>query len=1008
MKVVDRARLGFREGNSDKVYELDLVEVATGQYVVNFRYGRRGGALRDGTKTPLPISEAKARIVFASLVAEKLKGGYLALAADAAASPPPTGATSQSANVPTVQGEARTARELLAALGRGHRSQVPLHLVVRRVGELGLSEAEPLLLELLASGASAPGVDRDILRHFLLAALARCGSSRSLPALRAIVADAKTPRHLADLARLALSILGGPEARAALRVGVQSALVPANLADVERALRVLEQLLSARPAQAHAAVFALYLSAPASSETDVNGNEAERAARRLVLSVVRVAKLRGQELGLLRALNGAAEIRRDGELFALLARRFEATASASKTAAVTYFRRRAARALRRLGAIRSPDYVKMASELLLLYRDDDAEEVLDSEWGTWDAFARYHALNQVIYGNSPRYERGRAAIWRCRTGYEPGNPAPDTREEAYPGLWDEAPEALWRLGVSPAAGVVIRFATRALREQHKFLAELSDETLASALSTAPRPMQLLAFDVARQRPANVVLARGALAADLEAADDWVLAWVANNPGMLAREVELLALLITAKGEKARAALPGLTSGLALDASTERDLVSRAIAILMQLDDEPGASERALSASVFLLERATTALASIGTSVMRDLLAHPVAGVAELGAQLVLRHSRREALDPGLLDTLLGSAHAAVRSLGARIVAETPLALMKDEPNLLVHLMLSANAELREGTRGLLAELARQYPEVAGEVAARLIDALLTAQPAGVPAHVVSVLRRELGECLPRRDAPSVLALVGALSPHAREAGGLLVARLDPDEVELDVVVRLASHEIALVRQGAWALARAARARFRVAPIALARLCDARWNDSRDFAFEFVRSFPADDLVPDTVIAICDSAQPPVQQFGQALLLEHFREEHAPRYLLRLSEHPSVNIQLLVSGLLERFGHGNLVLLEQLLPCLTTILCQVNRGGVAKQRVLAFVREEAVASPEAAALLAPLLARQSLTRAVSHRGPLIATMVEVRDRFPEVPLPISSEVVPVRARGNRGV
>jgi hypothetical protein len=204
------------------------------------------------------------------------------------------------------------------------------------------------------------------------------------------------------------------------------------------------------------------------------------------------------------------------------------------------------------------------------------------------------------------------------------------------------------------------------------------------------------------------------------------------------------------------------------------------------------------------------------------------------------------------------------------------------------------------------------------------------------------------------------------------------------------------------------LARAARARFRVAPIALARLCDARWNDSRDFAFGFVRSFAAEDLVPDVAIAICDSAQPLVQQFGQALLLEHFREEHAARYLLRLSEHPSGNIQLLVTGLLERFGRGNLELLQQLVPCLTTILSQVNRGGVAKQRVLDFLRKEAIASAPAAALLSPLLERQSLTRAVSHRAPLIATMVDLHERYPEVPVPIISVSVPVQARGNRGV
>src|SRR5690606_34685608 len=95
VRVIEQARLWFREGTSDKVYEVDLVEVAPGQHVVNFRYGRRGGALKDGTKTPLPLPLDKARGVFQKLVDEKLAGGYrsgpVTAAPPAAASPPSGG-----------------------------------------------------------------------------------------------------------------------------------------------------------------------------------------------------------------------------------------------------------------------------------------------------------------------------------------------------------------------------------------------------------------------------------------------------------------------------------------------------------------------------------------------------------------------------------------------------------------------------------------------------------------------------------------------------------------------------------------------------------------------------------------------------------------------------------------------------------------------------------------------------------------------------------------------------
>ncbi|MBP9089324.1 MAG: hypothetical protein KBG15_24595, partial [Kofleriaceae bacterium] len=57
--------------------------------------------------------------------------------------------------------------------------------------------------------------------------------------------------------------------------------------------------------------------------------------------------------------------------------------------------------------------------------------------------------------------------------------------------------------------------------------------------------------------------------------------------------------------------------------------------------------------------------------------------------------------------------------------------------------------------------------------------------------------------------------------------------------------------------------------------------------------------------------------------------------------------------------------------------------------------------------EAATLLAPVLNRQSATMAVTQRAPLIATMVDVHDRFPEVPLPIVITPITPQPRRNGG-
>ncbi len=95
----------------------------------------------------------------------------------------------------------------------------------------------------------------------------------------------------------------------------------------------------------------------------------------------------------------------------------------------------------------------------------------------------------------------------------------------------------------------------------------------------------------------------------------------------------------------------------------------------------------------------------------------------------------------------------------------------------------------------------------------------------------------------------------------------------------------------------------------------------------------------------------------------------------------------------MSTLLDRYA-TDLEKLRVLVPYFATVLSQVNRGKVAKERVIALLRREAGKSQEAATVLAPLLDRQSATAAITQKYPLIATMVDVHHLYPDVPLPIS--------------
>lgn len=73
-----RVSLYCQEGGSDKVYTLWLESRDGGLFTVEAQWGRRGGPMQAGAKTPKPVSRADAEKVYTKTVAEKLAKGYVA------------------------------------------------------------------------------------------------------------------------------------------------------------------------------------------------------------------------------------------------------------------------------------------------------------------------------------------------------------------------------------------------------------------------------------------------------------------------------------------------------------------------------------------------------------------------------------------------------------------------------------------------------------------------------------------------------------------------------------------------------------------------------------------------------------------------------------------------------------------------------------------------------------------------------------------------------------------
>jgi predicted DNA-binding WGR domain protein len=522
MKLLNKTRLHFSSENSDKIYEVDLVEVSErkNQYLVNFRYGRRGQTLREGTKTPTAVTKTEAQKLFDSVVIAKLNKGYVDVGQAVSSASQKTAMPSSQAMYPEMKDSESHVRALMDQLSQTKSSKKRARLAWR-LGELGRPEAITTLYGFIHKG--------DWLEDYAIAwAIGRCGNHKHseylIPLLqhkeekvRHIAFEAQlklAPQHLkADLLKPALSQL--PEALKSLLTGPSTEI-----------LAELERLFAYPDANHHTMLVALYRAAV----IFVNLHSA-------MIELMKTLPFKPGYFKGIRHLFKAAEFRQDALMFAILTYRFETTppffrhdwdyayvadkgslrpskelkkadsslAYSNKTQ--SYFRKRCWRSIRRLGDANSPDYVPLAAAILMQMSDDDQGEEqsgetyhYDDNWNRqlvaaneYGLYANFLSFNHIIYHNSPHYQLGKSGKAWLKLGQENHQ----RRTEAYPHLWDQQLDEVENLLTHSRCEPVHRFCCRIAQDHLDHFATLQPQTLSVWLNQPYTCTQQLAFTLAK-------------------------------------------------------------------------------------------------------------------------------------------------------------------------------------------------------------------------------------------------------------------------------------------------------------------------------------------------------------------------------------------------------------------------------------------------------------------------------------------------------------------------------
>jgi hypothetical protein len=638
-------------------------------------------------------------------------------------------------------------------------------------------------------------------------------------------------------------------------------------------------------------------------------------------------------------------------------------------------------------------------------------DIIAQTWQVdWDSYAPYLTFNHILYENSPRYIfKPNNQAWRCRDSYKPGDLEPEVREEAYPKLWEQRPDALLQLLLESNCRPVHHFAVKALRACQQFLAEIDNNTVIKLVNQPYEITAQLGFELASDRynPTNPNLELILALANclFPPARTQAHQWIEAQRQSFLEDSNAIAALVTSQHSDTRAFARRLLSSSILSDTTAKVLIGRIIANLLSREFTGNVSTEAQLVKEIaetLLISFTPQLRTLGMGVVLDLLQHPMPEIQELGARILLNHQTPSAdLPPELIELLIASPYESVRGIGVRIFGQLPDERLLQQYELLLAMATHELADMREAIRPVLRRLGSSHPAFVSQLATALINLLLNKEKhEGIHSYLLLLLREDLPGWMSGTSRETAMRLLKAKSSAAQELGGLVLSANHANwthDFETSEIVKLASHEILSVREAARQMFGQILDRIRTdsqEKLAAVRLLEAKWEDSREFAQRiFSTEFTADDWTPEVMVSICDSIREDVRQFGRDLVTGYFQESYGQDYLLKFSEHPSADMQLFATNYLENYAGNNPERLRELMPYFVTVLCQVNRGRVAKQRVFAFLEAEAQKNEEAARIVAEILTRQSVTMAIGDKATAIQTMLRIHQTYPQIPLPI---------------
>lgn len=1109
MKLIQQSKLFFKEGNSDKVYEIDLCELSPDEYLVNFRYGKRGSALKEGTKTPAAVTKERAGVLFAELENEKRKKGYqtetemfMELPSLDAVEPKSVKGTILQRLQDAVEGK------------NSFKTVWKTSRVIWKAATLELEEAIPFIIKLASKGDAMQA-------YAALWALVRLRAVQAEPVFNAYAANIKQKPYIRNLAKEGLLTVTSGDALEKLSAQLTGQLP----AEVRYAIEMNDAaLLASRLMQDTrdgniGYVTDLYLLGK------VHG-----WLLPVLYEVLKTWAFRPPYFRQIRAVYKLAQLRKDAAVISLLSYRFEKepymfkrTASLdsnyrnfinainqsvrvgaelkseeSKLAfsqfTKTYFQKNAVAFLQDAGKGNdAKSYIRLAVATLLQYKDTDytpAEEKPLSTYGQYDYKTRNYTftlvnypecagsllLSTILFGNDTarillpnlKFIIGQRSIVSKQYYYSPeidhtpvsdtsatgntasapttpvatGNPvinaavnvfkslfgkkAADTtpqkeevtippvadisvnvpaspRYELFPEHWDAMPEAYVQLLMQAQMEIIHRFAYHNLIAHDRF-EELGNrfdrKALLQLLSSDFEWPSELGFEVLKRRSSeferDAVFVGDVLNSNNIAARQWAQALVVRDPGTYLNDIAFVLQLIFNRQPGNKEWISQLLQQHTFSTDRQQAITGKTVAELLHLDNTVNNNELAKLAIARLNWIAGAQMERISWDIVTQLIASPLEANKILAGDMLISKSKNvapEDIPLSLAEVLLQHELPEVRKNGVQLFDQYPDGFLEKHIGFVLALADSSYADVVSATLVHIRKLVDRDPQQGNTALQHLVYVLIRKEQfegahAMVSNFVVNELKPYWNSGLRPHD---VTRLIHAHYRIGQLTGYDILKTYDKTgEFTLGQIISFGNHELLAIRQWCWNYFKQHAERIRQERDKALNLLDAKWDDTRAYAFHFFKTtFTEADWDTGTLIGIADSIRPDVEAFGKELITLYFRPEHAVEYLTKLSEHPGLNIQGFVTSYLDLYAADKPELLEQLDFYFRSVLTRVNKGRVAKDRVFRFLHREALKNREAAAYVATVIDDIAVQATIQDKATGIHILTDIRNHYPDL-------------------